>query len=249
LNYVGKPILLTREEKERIFLDSIQSYYFKGSTGLPDEQFDRLKDDLSWEGSALVTLNRNETLFVNAMQAYKRGKPILSDQQWDELKLSLKDSKSKLAVGSEPQCYVDTGVCKATWVPDNVRTTALYTPATLIATTLYIGIFYEIFSSIGISLNPLITLALGAVPISQVSKVVTESIFFKDPFVASGPCPSCGVENRVFFGDVLGVKGDAEESSIKCTNCKQGLTIKRSTLRVSTLLKSKGGSPAKEEEE
>lgn len=24
--------------------------------------------------------------------------------------------------------------------------------------------------------------------------------------MASGPCPACGVENRVFFGDVLGVE-------------------------------------------
>lgn len=39
----GKPILLTREEKERIFLDSIQSYYFKGQNGLSDVQFDKLR--------------------------------------------------------------------------------------------------------------------------------------------------------------------------------------------------------------
>ena len=25
----------------------------------------------------------------------------------------------------------------------------------------------------------------------------------KDPFVVTGPCPNCGVENRVFFGDVF----------------------------------------------
>lgn len=39
----GKPIMLTREEKERIFLDSIQSYYFKGQNGLSDIQFDKLR--------------------------------------------------------------------------------------------------------------------------------------------------------------------------------------------------------------
>jgi hypothetical protein len=68
----GKNILLTREEKERIFLDSIQSYYFEGKNGLSDIQFDKLRSDLSWEGSALVNLNRNETLFMNAMQAYNK---------------------------------------------------------------------------------------------------------------------------------------------------------------------------------
>eukprot|EP01041_Mallomonas_annulata_P006979 gene6979-14185_t len=65
----GEPILLTREEKERVFLDSIQTYYITGKPNLSDSEFDKLREDLSWEGSALVTLNRNETLFLNAMGA------------------------------------------------------------------------------------------------------------------------------------------------------------------------------------
>ena len=64
----GKPILLTRDEKERVFLDAIQSYYYSGKSGLPDDEFDRLKEDLSWEGSALVQLSRDEAMFMNAMQ-------------------------------------------------------------------------------------------------------------------------------------------------------------------------------------
>jgi hypothetical protein len=39
----GKNILLTRAEKERIFLDSIQNYYFSGKNGLSDVQFDKLR--------------------------------------------------------------------------------------------------------------------------------------------------------------------------------------------------------------
>jgi len=241
----GKSILLTREEKERIFLDSIQSYYFSGKTSLSDEQFNQLKDDLSWEGSVLVTLNRNETLFINAVQAYNKGKPILTNPQFDDLKRSLKENNSPIAVDVEPKCYVDTGVCKVTWVPDNIKTGILYVPATLISTTIYLGVLYELLNGLlGVGLNPLITLAIGALPISSVSKGITENIFFKDPLVATGPCPSCGVENKVFFGDVLGVEGDKDESTIKCSNCKTSLTIKRSTLRVSTLM-PKGGAAAK----
>ena len=120
--------MLTREEKERIFLDALQSYYYNGKSNLPDEQFNRcgppspdtrhhlnpggcsltiahgtfdisflysflhficsqknlffffssflsrrLKEDLSWEGSVLVNLNRNETKFLEAKQAYNTG--------------------------------------------------------------------------------------------------------------------------------------------------------------------------------
>lgn len=244
----GEPILLTREEKERVFLDSIQQYYYSGKSSLPDDQFDRLREDLAWEGSALVNLKREETLFMNAMIAYRKGKPILSDAEYDELKKSLKEMNSKIAAQTEPKCYVDTGVCKVTWQPDTVRTSSLYIPATLLITIAYLGIFSEL--PVLNQINPLILLLFGGAPISQSAKFVTEEVFFKKPFVAAGPCPSCGVENRIFFGDVLGVAGDSEESSIKCTNCKTGMTVRRSTLRVSTLLgKAKGPAPAASEED
>ena len=233
----GTPILLTREEKERVFLDSIQQYYYSGKSSLPDEQFDRLREDLAWEGSVLVNLRREETLFLNAITAYRKGKPIISDAEYDELKKTLRETSSKIAVGSEPKCYVDTGVCKVTWTKDNVRVSSLYLPASLLITIAYLGLFSEL--PVLNQINPLILLLFGAAPISQGSKYVTEQVFFKDPLVAVGPCPSCGVENRVFFGDVLGVAGDKEEAGCKCTNCKAGMTVRRSTLRVSTLLSSK----------
>ena len=237
----GESILLTREEKERIFLDTIQQYYYGGNSSLSDEQFNRLKEDLSWEGSALVTLNRNETLFMNAIQAWNKGSPMMSDAEFDELKSSLKESGSAIAVDKEPQCWVDTGVCKVTWQLDNLRLTSLYIPAAVFSTLLFIGIADEIPGVANI--NILILLALGAVPISTLTKYITENLIFNNPTVASGPCPKCGVENRVFFGGILGVDGDTEESAVKCTSCKSGLTIKRSTLRVSTLSSPKGPPP------
>jgi len=240
----GTPILLTREEKERIFLDSIQSYYFTGAAKITDSEFDKLREDLSWEGSALVTLSRNETLFMNAMQAYIKGNPILSDQQFDDLKLSLKNTNSKLAVTAAPKCYVDTGVCKVSWTPDKLKQTTLYLPAALIGVILWEGLLYELLEPFK-DFNPLFSLLLGWLPIQAFSQKVTEEVVFKNPMVSSGPCPSCGVDNTVFFGDVLGVEGDMEESSVTCKNCKCSLTIKRATLRVSTLPTSKQAGPPK----
>jgi hypothetical protein len=229
-----QPILLTKEEKERIFMDAVQSFYFGKST-LSDEQFDSLKNDLSWEGSNLVTLNRNESLFIRAVQAWNKKEPILSDAEFDELKLSLKDANSPIAVSTEPKCYVDSGICKVTWVEDKFLTSSLYVPAGLIGTILYLGIGYEL-PVLG-NLNPIPLLLLGAPLLFSVTRAVTKNVFFSNPLVAMGSCPSCGTENRVLFGDVLGVEGDKKQSTIKCSNCKSALTIKRSTLRVSTLLK------------
>jgi len=234
----GSPILLTKEEKERIFLDSIQTYYLTGKPNLSDKQFDKLREDLSWEGSVLVTLNRNEAMFLNAMGAYMKGAPILSDKEFDELKATLKEQNSPIAVSTEPQCYVDTGVCKVNWTEDKLRTSSLYLPVSFVLILIWEGVLYELLEPFR-SFNPLITLAVGYLPGSVLTKQITENIIFKNPLVASGPCPSCEVENSVFFGDVLGVEGDMEESTIKCRNCKCSLTIKRNTLRVSTLPTSK----------
>jgi len=237
-NESGESILLTREEKERIFLDALQMYYATGKSNLPNEQFDRLKSDLSWEGSALVTLNRNETKFLDAKIAYSKGTPNLTDKEFDELKQVLKENGSPLAVQTEPQCYVDTGVCKVTWTEDKLLTTSLYTPATLFSTLIFIGVTFELANTVlGVAVNPVLLLLVAIIPVSVISKQVTENIFFDSPTVASGPCPKCSVINKVFFGDVLLVQGDKEESTIKCTTCKELMTIKRATLRVSTLSK------------
>ena len=67
--------------------------------------------DLSWEGSELVNLNRNETLFMNAMQAYNKGTPILTDPEFDELKLSLRISNSKIAGECMSRVCVCVCVC------------------------------------------------------------------------------------------------------------------------------------------
>ena len=119
------------------------------------------------------------------------------------------------------------------WQADKLRLATLYAPMQILLSLVYIGLVYEIPF---LDVNPILSLLVGAAPISYVAKQITENVILKDPFVASGPCPSCGTENHIYFGDVLGVEGDREEASVKCTNCKSSMTIKRSTLRVSTLL-------------
>ena len=69
----GKEMSLTMAEKERVFIDAIQSYYFDGRQVLTDAEFDQLKEDLAWEGSEYAVLSRDETRFLGAMGAYARG--------------------------------------------------------------------------------------------------------------------------------------------------------------------------------
>ena len=62
----------------------------------------------------------------------------------------------------------------------------------------------------------------------------SENFFYKDPLIASGPCPDCNAESRIFFGSVLGVEGYADQAEFKCDVCKSKLTVSRDTLRVSS---------------
>eukprot|EP00640_Fibrocapsa_japonica_P002487 CAMPEP_0113939884 /NCGR_PEP_ID=MMETSP1339-20121228/6112_1 /TAXON_ID=94617 /ORGANISM="Fibrocapsa japonica" /LENGTH=282 /DNA_ID=CAMNT_0000943519 /DNA_START=233 /DNA_END=1081 /DNA_ORIENTATION=- /assembly_acc=CAM_ASM_000762 len=232
----GEPIILTLAEKERIFIDAMQSYYFSGKQILADDDFDKLKEDLQWEGSDYGTLNRDETKFLGAMDAYLKGQPIMSDEEFDALKNSLKEAGSLFAVNTEPTCYIDTGVCTVTFVPDRSRMFQLYLPAAFIATNIWLGVIFEIIEPIR-AFNPLLLLFLGTPYIYFAAKFGTEKVWLTDPFIATGPCPSCSAPQRVFFGDVLGVEGNKERATMQCKNCKANLTIERASLKVSTDLK------------
>lgn len=233
----GQMIRLTVEEKERIFLDSLQAYYFDNRQMLNDEEFDLLKEDLQWNGSPVVQMNRKEAKYLAAVQAYMKGTPDMSDEEFDSLKNELMEAGSVFAVSTEPKCYIDTGICKVTMQEDNFRTNLLYLPAGSILALVWLGLGFEVIEPI-IRLNPLFLALLGAPLVISGSKYITENFVFENNFVVYGPCPSCQAANRVYFGNILGVEGFSDVASVKCPNCKTPFTVQRSTLRASTLPKN-----------
>ena len=82
----SQPIRLSVGEKERMFLDALQSYYVSGRQVMDDVEFDALKEDLAWSGSDVVSLNRKEIMYLEAMQAYTKGEPVSC---WVRLSYSL----------------------------------------------------------------------------------------------------------------------------------------------------------------
>mmetsp|Transcript_18199 Transcript_18199/g.38181 ORF Transcript_18199/g.38181 Transcript_18199/m.38181 type:complete len:324 (-) Transcript_18199:1966-2937(-) len=233
----GELVRLTLEEKERIFLDALQSYYVSGRQMLNDAEFDLLKEDLSWNGSDMVKLNRKEAKFLAAMKAYQKGEPMISDAEFDELKAELKEEGSQFASTKEPRCYIDSGICRVTYQEDNFRTNLLYLPVGAILTTLWLGFGFEVIEPI-IRLNPLILMALGAPLIYKGSIALTDDYIFQNNKIVYGPCPACETENRVYFGNILGVEGFGDVASIKCTKCKVAINVQRESLRASTLPKN-----------
>ncbi|KAL9184673.1 hypothetical protein ACHAXT_012643 [Thalassiosira profunda] len=231
----SKPIRLTVEEKERMFLDALQSYYVSGRQVMEDAEFDSLKEDLAWSGSEVVNLNRDEVRYLEAMQAYIRGEPVMADEEFDQLKEELKEAGSSVAVSKEPKCYIETGICTVTFQKDEFRNNLLYLPAGAILALLWLGIGYEI---IGGRINPLVLGAFGAPVIGAGAKAITDNLLFPNNLVAYGPCPACEAENRIYFGGILGVEGFDKQGAIKCTNCKTEMIVQRRSLRASTLPKN-----------
>jgi hypothetical protein len=195
-----------------------------------------LKEDLQWNGSPVVVVSREESKFLAATQAYLKGEPIMDDNEFDSLKRELKETGSKFAVDTDPKCYIDTGVCKVTLQEDKFRSNLLYLPAGAILSVLWLALGYELIEPI-IRLNPIILFALGTPLITKGATTITEEFIFTNKFVAYGPCPSCEYENRLYFGNILGVEGFGDEGNVKCPNCKTVFTVQRESLRASTLPK------------
>jgi hypothetical protein len=202
---------------------------------LSDADFDLLKEDLSWSGSPVVIMNRKEATYMSAMQDYLKGKPSMPDAEFDQLKKELMEEGSRFAVNTEPKCYIDTGICKVTLKEDNFRNNLLYLPATTLLLLGWLGVGYEVLGSF-IKLNPIILTVLGTPFIYTGAKFITEELVFTNKLVLYGPCPNCSYENRVYFGDILGVEGFKDLAQSKCPNCKEVFSVQRNTLRASTLV-------------
>mmetsp|Transcript_80101 Transcript_80101/g.248617 ORF Transcript_80101/g.248617 Transcript_80101/m.248617 type:complete len:676 (+) Transcript_80101:38-2065(+) len=81
---------------EEMYVDAIWAYYKDGVQLLNDEQYDKLRQELQWQGSGFPTLSADEVDFVKASLAYWRGEPVASDEEWKELKRKvLADGKRK----------------------------------------------------------------------------------------------------------------------------------------------------------
>jgi len=71
---------------EEMYVDALWAYYHDGVQLLSDGQYEKLKQELEWQGSGFPTLSRIEVDFVKASLAYWRGEPVASDEEWKELK-------------------------------------------------------------------------------------------------------------------------------------------------------------------
>lgn len=73
--------------KELIFLDCLNAFYFEKRNMLDNDDYNELKEMLTWEGSAAATMKGSEAQFVLAVAASRRGQPTISDEAYEKLKV------------------------------------------------------------------------------------------------------------------------------------------------------------------
>ncbi len=98
---------------------------------MSDAEFEALKDELLWNGSKVAVLDGDELMFLEASQAYAKGNPIMSDEDYNALKQELK-SKASVVAAEGPRCSIRTKKMYADVTPDYLRMLALNVPATLL---------------------------------------------------------------------------------------------------------------------
>ena len=90
----GNPIKLTLPAKEKLYLDACSAFHNDGTQLIPNDEYDKLKADLAFEGSSVALMSREEILFMVAASRWQEGKPIMSDQEFDSLRRKLKSQNS-----------------------------------------------------------------------------------------------------------------------------------------------------------
>eukprot|EP00184_Porphyridium_aerugineum_P008614 CAMPEP_0184693136 /NCGR_PEP_ID=MMETSP0313-20130426/1418_1 /TAXON_ID=2792 /ORGANISM="Porphyridium aerugineum, Strain SAG 1380-2" /LENGTH=279 /DNA_ID=CAMNT_0027151109 /DNA_START=317 /DNA_END=1156 /DNA_ORIENTATION=+ len=222
----GQSIIPSQQEKENMFIDALYAYY-AGKPMLSNEDFDTLKDDLTWQGSNVIRLSREELTFLQAARAYQSGQSIMSDAEFDTLREELKKKQSIVALQTDPKCSLITQTCWSDCTEDRFRQSVLYLPAAGIAAIVWAVVSY--FTPLA-DQSPLVSLAAGAPFIFVFAKIGTELIL-PDPLILTGKCPSCAAQQRVYFGNVATVEGYKDFAECKCTNCEAQLTLDKAKRR------------------
>ncbi|CAN8061779.1 unnamed protein product [Agarophyton chilense] len=231
----GRRLELSLREKEALFLDAVQAY-FRGEPIVNNAEFDALKEELTWQGSAVISLDRDEFRFLEAAKDYERGKPSMADDEFDALKVKLIRQGSVVSIQRGPRCSVRRQITFSDVIIDKRRTFVLYVPAGILIALLWLSFSFE-FTPLH-NVDPVISLILGSPVVVLVAKLLT-GLVVPEAQIMVGDCPSCGRRTHVLFGNVFNIAGFSDTADVKCDKCKAALKVERSTNRMILLSEGK----------
>lgn len=207
---------------EKQYLDALRSYYYEGKSLLTDEEFDNLKEELTWNGSKVVVMSSDEQRFLEATAAIRKGSSILSEDEYEELTDRLRVQGSTVVMQG-PRCSLLTRKVYTDARLDAVTMTALNIPAAV----LLLSAIYLIDRLAGEPLTMTLESTgvesaeawLAVMPFVIFTTASLTNLLFRDMKILKGPCPQCGTENVSYFGYILTIPGPTTKSQVQCSNC------------------------------
>lgn len=213
---------------------------------MSNEEFENLKEELVWAGSKVAVLSADELRFLEASLAYNSGgKPVMSDAEFDSLKVALKRDGS-FVTAQGPRCSLRSKKMYADAAPDYLLMTALNLPAAAIT----LAVLFSIDDLTGFEITKLIELpepwgivvVWGVIlPLLYVFASSLTGLVLRDAVILRAPCPSCGEPARSYFGDLLGVAGSKDKNPVECGGCGAKLEFDNGLRSVTLLEEGKGG--------
>jgi hypothetical protein len=217
-------------------LQALQGYYYDGEAKLTDEEFENLKDDLIWSGSKIAVLSSNEQRFLEATIADSRGKPFLTDDEYDELKAKL-IAENSVVTRAGPRCSIRSKRMYSDAIPDYLKLTLLNLPAAL----LVLGAIFSVDDLTGFEITKAIELPppynilflWGLVfPTIYVLASSLTNFILPDALILKADCPECGTSNQAYFGGIFTVAGNRRTTTVECSNCTADLEFEAAKRRV-----------------
>jgi len=227
-------------QKEQLYLDCCASWNVEKKELISEDQYEDLKSDLTFEGSQVMLMSREEIQFMVASMRYNKGQPIMEDDAFESLRTKLRKMGSLAVKHDAASCKIlDDGakICKADLYSDDGKNALLYTPALVLSALLFNewAFWFQ-------GWDPLFSLILGSPFIVGATYVLTNFIYFQQPYITKTVCPECGTPQNIFFGDVLFVSGKPVDDFVntKCINKDCGVQLKgdRDAMRVQVVFKT-----------
>lgn len=147
----------------------------------------------------------------------------MTDEEYDELKMRLKQEGSVIVVEG-PRCSLRSRKVYSDLAVDYFKMFLLNVPAAVVALTL----FFFLDDLTGFEITYLLELPepfsfiftwFAAVPLLLWLSTSITKLIVKDFLILKGPCPNCGTENVSFFGTILSISSGGTTNKVKCSNC------------------------------
>ncbi len=216
-----------------------KAFYYDGTPTMSNEEFELLKEELTWEGSKVAVLSGDELRFLEASLAFQAGKPVMTDAAYDALKVSLRAADS-FVTQQGPRCSLRSKRVFANARPDYLKMTALNLPAAVLT----LAALFALDDVTGFEITKLVELPepLGilvvwgfVLPIVYVIASAITNVVVRDPLILKAPCPNCGAPTQSFFGEILTVAGNKAGAEVACGACGSKLQFDRAAREVTLL--------------